>query len=166
MNTEAPRKKKQNAIGPLVLAALALLFLILTGKKPPPPGPRAILRSVGEPDISPAGTISRGDTKAIAWQCANTGDGDGLAVLRVDIVGPVPSTGIHLGVSVPVLAGQIVSLALAKPYDLLPGDYTMRVVMLDSTTVALPQVDSREFPLSIRTAAPVAILTAGTLEII
>ena len=161
---EAPKKKK-STVGLLLVAVIALLALALSGKKGAPPGPQPILNSIGEPDISPPGTINQGGTKTITWQCQNTGDGDGLAVLRVDVVSPTPATGLHLGVSVPVPAGQTVTISLAKTYDLLPGDYTMRVVMLDSTTVALPMIDSRNWPLTIGAPTPVAILTAGTLVI-
>ena len=161
---EAPKKKKQAAL--LAVAALAILaFFILGGKKAPPPGPRPILRSVGEPDISPLGTINQGDSKTIAWQCQNTGDGDGLAALRVDRVSPDPTTGLLLSVNASVPAGLTVLLTLTGPYDLLPGDYVMHVAMLDATTAARPVIDSRNFPLAIGLPVPKAILTAGTLVV-
>lgn len=161
---EAPRKKR-DATGLLILALLALAAFVLGSKKGTPPGPQPILRSVGEPDITPAGTINQGGTKIISWICENTGNGDGLAVLRIDQVSPTPATGILLGVDEPVLVGQRSLLVLTGVFNQAPGDYTLRVAMLNSTTAARPVIDSRTFPLVIGQPTPQAILTAGTLVV-
>lgn len=150
----------------MVVGALAALaFLLLGGKKAAPPGPQPNLNAVGDPDITPAGAINQGDTKTITWQCQNTGTADGLAVLRVDRVSPNPTTGLLLGENVTIPVGQTIPLVLTKPYDLLPGDYTMKVVMVDATTTARPVIASRNFPLTIAALVPKPILTAGTLVI-
>lgn len=160
---EAPKKKGAGAA--VIVALAALIAFLLAGGKKAPVGPQPNLQSVGDPDISPAGAINQGESKTIAWQCQNTGTADGIAVLRVDRLSPNPTTGLLLGVNVTIPAGQTIMLTLAKPYDLPPGDYTMRVAMVDATTTAQPVIDSRNFPLTIAALIPRAILTAGTLVI-
>ena len=161
---EAPKKKGAGAVV-LVAVIAALAFLLLGGKKAAPPGPQPILRSVGEPDISPVGAINQGEVKTITWQCQNTGTASGLAVLRVDRVSPNPTTGLLLGENVTIPVGQTIPLVLTKPYNLPPGDYVMKVVMVDATTTARPVVATRNFPLTIAVLVPKPILTAGTLVI-
>ena len=158
----APKKKGGGAVIVAVLLLLAFLF----GKKDTvPPGPKPILAAIGEPDITPAGTINQGETKIITWLCQNTGDGEGIAALRIDEVSPVAATGLFLGVNVVVSPGQTINILISATFNFIPGDYTMKVVMLDSTGVALPTIAARNFPLTIAQLTPKAILTAGTLVI-
>ena len=130
-----------------------------------PPGPRPVLVVVGEPDITPAGTINQGDSKTITWLCKNTGDAPGQAALRIDQVSPVQATGLFLSGNISIPVGQTVPVEITSVYNLAPGDYIMQVTMLDATGVSLPAIASRTFPLTIAQLVPRAILTAGTLVI-
>ena len=162
---EAPKKKK-NAGGLLLLLLIALGALLLGGKKDTtPPGPKAILQSVGDPDISPLGAIPQGGVKNFTWQCKNVGDGAGFALLQLDEVSPVPASALLIAPGVIIPAGQTVMLTLSGPVNLLPGDYVMRLKMSEGITVIGAQIDARTFALTISSPVPMAILTVGTLVI-
>lgn len=159
---EAPKRK--DFLGLAVLIVLALVAFVLGGK-PTPPGPKASLQSVGEPDISPLGAIPQGGVKAFTWLCKNTGDGDGFALLQLDEVAPVTASALLIVPGVLIPFGQTVLLTLSGPINLPPGDYTMRLKMSNGITAVGVQIDSRDFALIISVPVPKAILTAGTLSI-
>ena len=162
---EAPRKKK-DATGLLLLLLLGLAAFLLGSKKAgAPPGPRAILSSVGEPDISPIGAIPQGGVKTFTWQCRNTGDADGHALLQLDEVSPVLASALLIAPGVVIPVGQTAMLTLSGAINLSPGDYTMRLKMSEGITVVGAQIAAREFALVISSPTPTAILTAGTLVV-
>ena len=162
---EAPKKKKKDSAGLLLLALLGVLAFVLGSKKATPPGPRALLRSVGEPDITPLGAIAQGGVKTFTWQCENTGDAVGAALLQLDEVSPVAASALLITPGVLIPAGAVVGLTLSGALDLSPGDYTMRLKMSEGITVIGAQIDSRILSLTISPVAPVAVLTAGTLSV-
>lgn len=161
---EAPKKKKKDATGLLILALLGLAALML-GSKKGTIGPKAILHSVGEPDITPIGAISQGGMKTFTWQCQNTGTGDGHALLQLDEVSPVPASALLIALGILIPAGQVVTLTLSGAIDLPPGDYTMRLKMSEGITVIGAQINARTFALTISAPVPVPVLTAGTLVV-
>ena len=130
-----------------------------------PPGPVAILRSVGEPDISPITPIPQGGSKTFTWQCQNTGAADGHALLQLDEVSPVPASALLIASGVLIPAGGVVALTLSGAINLPPGDYTMRLRMSEGVTAVIAQIANRDFVLTISQPVPVAVLTAGTLVV-